>query len=440
MFLFVGMSAKAETVTFDFTGAEAYGMTLLSGSTNEYNSDPYACTEGDVTMTLNGRSRWWKTSAANELRMYAESNFEIAVPDGKVITAINLTAKTPANFTAAVGTYADGKWTGAAQSVTISCTITKSNTPISKVEVVYQASSGPIKSDPALSFSETIVSATMGEAFTAPTLSKATDGAITYSSEDEAVATVDSQTGAVTLVGAGETVITATAAETETYSAGSASYTLKVSAPVMEVVQDPYYETFEMGAGSFVIENTSLPEGLTYVWNHDSNYKYMKASAYNKKNFASESWLVSPWIELSSAEVVRYAFFDHCINKYFGNVETEATVWIKEEGGEWKQQTITYPAIKENSNWSDFETQEISLAGYEGKKIKVGFKYVSTDQAAGTWEIKNFGVSATTPQGIESVEAGKATKQVIYNMAGQRMEKMQKGLNIVNGKKVIKRQ
>lgn len=64
--------------------------------------------------------------------------------------------------------------------------------------------------------------------FTAPTLTKATDAAATYASSETGVATVDASTGAVTLVGVGTTTITATTPETDTYMAGSASYTLTV--------------------------------------------------------------------------------------------------------------------------------------------------------------------------------------------------------------------
>lgn len=58
----------AETEKFVFTGDEAYGMTLLSGSTQDYNPDPYECKEGEVTLTLNGGTRWWAASKGNELR------------------------------------------------------------------------------------------------------------------------------------------------------------------------------------------------------------------------------------------------------------------------------------------------------------------------------------------------------------------------------------
>ena len=79
-----------------------------------------------------------------------------------------------------------------------------------------------------LAFSSTTATATVGLAFTTPTLSGVTTG-VTYSSSNTAVATVDASTGAVTLVGAGSTTITATAPETAEYEAGEATYTLTVN-------------------------------------------------------------------------------------------------------------------------------------------------------------------------------------------------------------------
>ena len=43
--------------------------------------------------------------------------------------------------------------------------------------------------------------------------------------------------------------------------------------------------------------------------------------------------------------------------------------------------------------------------------------------------------NATT--GIADVKANVEANGVIYNLAGQRMAKLQKGLNIVNGKKLL---
>ena len=436
----MGMFAQSKTAKFDFTGESAYGMTLLSGSTKEYNADPTVCTEGDVTLTLNGQTRWWKATNGNELRFYKGADMTFKVPEGNVITKVELTAKVPAKFESAVGTYANGTWTGSANSVVISTNITEKNTPISSAVVTYQSSSAPMKKDPALSFSETTASGVVGEAFVAPTLTKATTAAVVYTSSDEAVATVNAETGEVTLLAAGETKITATAAENDEYNGGSASYTLTVTTPALDVVKEPYSESFETGFGSFVLDNVNLSEGLSYVWAIDKSYKCAKASAYvNKKNLPSESWLVSPWIELSAAEVERNLFFDHAVSKYFGNVSEEATLWIKVEGGDWTQITsIAYPEVPQDKSFSPFETQAVSLAGYEGKKIKVGFKYVSTDEAAGTWEIRNFKVS-TDVSGINEIKADKLDVNApVYNLAGQRVNANAKGILIQNGKKFIK--
>lgn len=436
----MGMFAQSKTAKFDFTGESAYGMTLLSGSTKEYNADPTVCTEGDVTLTLNGQTRWWKATNGNELRFYKGADMTFKVPEGNVITKVELTAKVPAKFESAVGTYANGTWTGSANSVVISTNITEKNTPISSAVVTYQSSSAPMKKDPALSFSETTVSGVVGEAFVAPALTKATTAAVVYTSSDEAVATVNAETGEVTLLAAGETKITATAAENDEYNGGSASYTLTVTTPALDVVKEPYSESFETEFGSFVLDNVNLSEGLSYVWSIDKKYKCAKASAFvNKKNLPSESWLVSPWIELSAAEVIRSLYFDHAVSKYFGNVSEEATLWIKVEGGDWTQITsIAYPEVPQDKSFSPFETQAVSLAGYEGKKIKVGFKYVSTDEAAGTWEIRNFKVS-TDVSGINEIKADKLDVNApVYNLAGQRVNANAKGILIQNGNKFIK--
>ena len=90
------------------------------------------------------------------------------------------------------------------------------------------------KADPVISFSESTATATIGESFTPPTLNTDPTGlTITYTSSKTSVATVDEATGAVTLKAAGETVITATSAETDDYNSATASYTLTVQEKVI---------------------------------------------------------------------------------------------------------------------------------------------------------------------------------------------------------------
>lgn len=84
-----------------------------------------------------------------------------------------------------------------------------------------------------LAWSEATATATVGEAFTAPTLSAEPASILNevfYSSSNKEVATVDAISGEVTLVGAGETKITAAFTGDATYKSATAEYVLTVKA------------------------------------------------------------------------------------------------------------------------------------------------------------------------------------------------------------------
>lgn len=85
------------------------------------------------------------------------------------------------------------------------------------------------KQDVTMTFSATSVTATLGQAFTAPTLSTTPAGlAVVYSSSDTNVATVDSSTGSVTIRSKGTITITASFVGNDYYNSSSASYVLTV--------------------------------------------------------------------------------------------------------------------------------------------------------------------------------------------------------------------
>lgn len=155
----------------------------------------------------------------------------------------------------------------------------------------------------------------------------------------------------------------------------------------------PFSESFASNKGSFTIDDINNG-GLSAVWTHATHNSdaYMKATGYSSTNHATESWLVSPTLQipaLSSGESVILKFYQ-CVNTYFGTIEDEATVWVKENGGDWVKQTISYPSVA--SGFSAFELQNVDLSSYANKKIKIAFKYTSTSNKAGTWEINNVSV------------------------------------------------
>lgn len=152
-----------------------------------------------------------------------------------------------------------------------------------------------------------------------------------------------------------------------------------------------FFESFKQGVGKFTLNDVSLTGPLTKVWMHDATYACMKASAFvSGSAYASESWLISPEIDLTSVSSA-YFTFEHA-GQYFGDITKEATVWVSKDGGEWSQLMIendNYP-----TNWSFVSAGNWDLAAYIGSKVKFGFKFISTDVKSGTWEVKNVAVVA----------------------------------------------
>lgn len=154
-----------------------------------------------------------------------------------------------------------------------------------------------------------------------------------------------------------------------------------------------YSETFASGMGDFTTENVTLPEGLSYIFKADTQYGYIKASAYaSGKNYASEAYLVSPVFDATKAAKLT-AKFDQALN-FFASIDaakTEATIVARVEGGEW--QTLTIPTYPEKTGWTFVNTGDINLSAFDGKKFQIAFRYISTSDKAGTWEIKNFEIN-----------------------------------------------
>ena len=147
----------------------------------------------------------------------------------------------------------------------------------------------------------------------------------------------------------------------------------------------PYAESFDESQGKFTISDVTLPVELTYVWQHSSynNEGYMKASAYkNKTNYAAESWLISPVIDMSAAVNPVLSFMT--VARYGSN--ENLTLWAREKGGDWAQ--LSFSNYGTGNDWN-FVSNTVDLSAYAGKTLQFAYKYVSTDTGASTWEIKN---------------------------------------------------
>ena len=164
------------------------------------------------------------------VRVYSGGYFTVS--SDKTIVKVALTFGTGEGsntITTDCGSFSTDTWTGSSNSVKFTVGGTSGHRRIQKLTITYQKAVGEVILESRdLKFPSAEASATMGKSFTAPTLSGVTSD-VTYTSSNAAVATVNATTGEVTLVAAGETIITASAPETAEYEAGTASYTLTVN-------------------------------------------------------------------------------------------------------------------------------------------------------------------------------------------------------------------
>ncbi len=181
-----------------------------------------------------------------------------------------------------------------------------------------------------------------------------------------------------------------------------------------------FSETFETSLGKFTTQSVTGDQ----AWAFDIN-KYALVSGYlsaDKTNHANEDWLISPEIDLSSVTAAKLTF-DHAA-RYFADLKNEATVWVSTNYVSGLPATAIWTRLSTKTftdpgSWTLASSGEISLTAYAGKKIKIAFKYISTDTKAGTWEIKNFLVQ----QGEATVDpadlvTGNGTETTPYNVAG----------------------
>ena len=98
-------------------------------------------------------------------------------------------------------------------------------------------------------------------------------GAITYSIDNTSVATIDENTGEVTLQGAGATTITATQAGDTNYNPATATYTLRVNKGEQtgfSFAQNPVTITYEASATATYIATGGLGTGTTITYSIDN--------------------------------------------------------------------------------------------------------------------------------------------------------------------------
>ena len=194
-------------------------LTLNTGSTAQITITDNAAQENPTY-----------TYTSSDEKVATVSNDGVVTPVGEGTATITVTAPATAN-------YKEG---------TATATVKVSALPGQEVSFVKEGDQ----------------TATYGDAFeNAATNATQNGGAITYASSNPDVATVDSATGAVTIVGAGETTISATAAGVEgQYAPTTASYKLTVAPKEITATASVADKTFD-GTNEATVTNVAF-EGV----------------------------------------------------------------------------------------------------------------------------------------------------------------------------------
>lgn len=147
------------------------------------------------------------------------------------------------------------------------------------------------------------------------------------------------------------------------------------------------HEAFATSMGKFeVITQMGTP------WKID--FKTAKASGYDnnsKKNTPSESYLISPEINLSKSKGA-YLKFEYII-QYMSREGVDKVLITSNYTGdptktEWEDIT---GKLTQGTDWTTFATYAKNLpAAYIGKdKVRIAFYYSATNKGSRTWEVKN---------------------------------------------------
>lgn len=297
---------------------------------------------------------------------------------------------------------------------------TKHNTQITKILIYKQE--GAVKKSAKLAFSEEKVNHEVGTPFTAPTFSKETTAEVKFSSNNEDVAKVDAK-GVISLGTAeGEAVITAESAENDVYAAGKATCTIYVWHYVT------YKKATEIESGKKYLIVAQRDDKTYYAMpqKETANYGYLQTQS-------KEGTLDELKIESSYDDNFVFTSFEDgysiqdCYGRYLYMDAEHAAFQLGKEAAAWsveKSENGTF-MLTNNGKYIQFgDGTYTSFGAYAEKMDKTVLPMLF--------------VMGEGQTGINNIHTSTAVKNnVMYNLAGQRVNKDYKGLVIMNGKKMM---
>lgn len=408
-------------------------QTVVTFTAGTDKSEGATLTKDGITLTLKegtSTSGLGKLATA-EYRLYKGNILTVSSTIGNITnieftcTANNTAKYGPGCFAAQNGyTFKDkvGTWVGNATSVDF--TSESAQVRAKTIKVTVGGAAGETKKAAKLAFSEEKVNHEVGTAFTAPTFSWETTATVKFSSDNEAVATVNAE-GVIALgTEEGKAVITAEAAENDTYAAGKATCTVYVWHYVT------YKKATAIESGKKYLIVAQRDGNTYYAMPCKESYKYGYLSTVMKEGTLDELKVESSYddnfvfAECEDGYSIqdcygRYLYMDDDPNHKSFQLGTEPVAWEVE--------------ASDNGTFSITNNGQFIQFG-EGTFTSFGAYATKQDNTVLPMLFKM--VEGTT--GINNIQTTTAVKNnVMYNIAGQRVNKDYKGLVIVNGKKMM---
>lgn len=296
------------------------------------------------------------------------------------------------------------------------------NTQITKILIYKQ--DGAVKKSAKLAFSEEKVNHEVGTPFTAPKFTKETTAAVKFSSNNEKVATVNAE-GVIALgTEEGEAVITAESAENDVYAAGKATCTIYV----WHYVTYKKATEIESGKKYLIVAQRDNKTYYAMPCKKDAKYGYlltqMKEGTLNELKIESsydDNFVITKFEDGYSIKDCfgRYLYMDNDDTHKSFQLGDKEIAWIVEPNTDG---TFTFT---NNGKFIQFgESTFTSFGAYAEKKDNTVLPMLF--------------VLGEGQTGINNIHTSTAVKNnVMYNLAGQRVNKDYKGLVIMNGKKMM---
>lgn len=298
------------------------------------------------------------------------------------------------------------------------------------------------KADAGLDFAESTVSAVLGQPFTAPVLSNPNGLAVTYSSANEDVATVDAA-GNVTLVGAGTTTITAASEATDKYNAGRASYILKVSKATITAtsIADLYAKVGTATDQPMLVDfplTVTYVNGLNiYVTDGTSYSLVYGTNSYAKGDIIPAGWtcLYAPYSglpELKPAPGVTLPAASGTAAVTYRQVEL-ADVGMNMLNEVVIIKSVTFdaptPATKANFNGANGEDNLLFRNNFTVESVIAGTYDVTAVVACYNSTVQVYPIAYGNTTALSTIEAAAAPAEY-YNLQGIRVANPDKGIFI----------